>query len=163
MEVFLLHKLGWRNGYYVSTSKPHWTKKCQCRSYPQVITYDAKLPYLITSLPYRYNECDDFFKLVVACHIVAAAMKELKMQDMSDVPTFSGISDEDTIDLWMEDEEQRKTLLKCVSDEIVDKYISFQYHAKLQSSKDKVSCKIIYDSFNLLLFISRFWIMGGGC
>lgn len=34
-----------------------------------------------------FDPCEDFFVLVVEAHLVAAAMKLLQLQDVSDVPT----------------------------------------------------------------------------
>uniref|UniRef100_A0A1X7SZV1 Uncharacterized protein n=1 Tax=Amphimedon queenslandica TaxID=400682 RepID=A0A1X7SZV1_AMPQE len=36
-----------------------------------------------------YNACDDFFTVVVECHIIAAAMQYLKMATINDQPSHS--------------------------------------------------------------------------
>ena len=37
---------------------------------------------------YGYNECDDFFKLIVNSHIAVAAMKLLQMNTQEDTPNL---------------------------------------------------------------------------
>lgn len=84
---------------------------------------------------YRYNECDDFFELIVNCHIVVAAMKLLEMSSLEDIPNLPSI---DTSELWMECIERRRDVLISVCGDVVDQFISFQYNATLKSSEDKV-------------------------
>ena len=42
---------------------------------------------VITDPTKDFNACDDFFQVVVSAHIIAAAMKLLKMKSVNDVPT----------------------------------------------------------------------------
>ena len=37
----------------------------------------------------RFNECEDFFKLIINCFLLVAAMKFLKMISLSDVHSLS--------------------------------------------------------------------------
>ena len=70
----------------------------------------------------NYNECDDFFKLIVTCHILTAALKKLKMLSLSDIPTLSGVKE--PCNLWMEPCEERKATLQLLCEGIVDEFDS---------------------------------------
>lgn len=48
---------------------------------------------------HKLNECEDFFKLVVTCHILVAAMEILRMKDLNDIPTIPTVAKPQ--DLWM--------------------------------------------------------------
>ena len=37
---------------------------------------------------HRFNECDDFFRLVVTCHVLVSAMKLLSMKALDDIPSL---------------------------------------------------------------------------
>jgi L1 cell adhesion molecule like protein len=69
-----------------------------------------------------FNACDDFFNLVVECHILAAAMEALIMDNLSDKPTHHLLNEE----LWLESDDVRKDVLSCVTDEIVRKFVDLE-------------------------------------
>lgn len=56
-----------------------------------------------------YNACDDFFKAVVECHIVAAAMQYFNMSTFSDSPVHPKLKE----DLWLESLEERRDIIYC--------------------------------------------------
>ena len=61
---------------------------------------------------FRYNECDDFFNLIVNSHIAVAAMKLLQMNTLEDTPNLpTGF---DALELWMESIDKRKDVLLSV-------------------------------------------------
>ena len=59
-----------------------------------------------------FNQCSDFFKLVVVCHILAAALKHLNMVSLTDTPNVSRV--QEINDLWLENTEKRKELLRSI-------------------------------------------------
>lgn len=85
----------------------------------------------------KFNECDDFFKLIVTCYILVAAMKLLGMKSLDDVPSIPNV--DSPCDLWMESTETRGAVMKSICNDIVDKYVSFQFHLQPDVSDDKVS------------------------
>lgn len=86
---------------------------------------------------HKFNESDDFFKLVVTCYILIAAMKSLKMKALEDVPCMSGV--EEPRELWMETVEKRKSTLHSICGDIVDQFASFEFNKPPMLSKDMVS------------------------
>ena len=52
----------------------------------------------------RFNECEDFFKLIINCFLLVAAMKFLKMTSLSDVPSLPHVNQAN--ELWMESAEK---------------------------------------------------------
>lgn len=97
---------------------------------------------------HRFNECDDFFKLIVTCHVLAAAMKELGMTSLDDVPTISSF--EESHNLWMETSEQRKAVLQSICEGIVDNFVQFKFNNSRKSSNDMVSSITSYLKFHIL-------------
>ena len=53
-----------------------------------------------------FNQCSDFFKLVVVCHVLASALKHLSMASLADTPNIRGV--QEVRDLWLETAEKRK-------------------------------------------------------
>ena len=85
----------------------------------------------------NYNSCDDFFKLIVTCYVLAAALKQLNMQSLSDIPTINGVNEPQN--LWMHSIEERKGVLQEICEGIVDEFASFQFNKLPTLSQDKVS------------------------
>lgn len=85
-----------------------------------------------------YNESDDFFRVIVTGHILAAALKHLHMKSLADVPSITAV--EHPEDLWMETSEQRTAVLQSVCEDIVDKFVDFEFNKLPIPSTDKVSC-----------------------
>lgn len=69
-----------------------------------------------------FNASEDFFTLVVRCHIISAAMQYLEMESVSDVPVHRKLSD----DLRIKDNDTRMDVLKSVVDEIVLLYVNLE-------------------------------------
>lgn len=85
---------------------------------------------------HKFNECEDFFKLVVTCNILVAAMEILKMENLTDIPTIPTVAKPQ--DLWMETAENRQSIIQSICRDIVDKYVDFQFNKSPKSSNDKV-------------------------
>jgi hypothetical protein len=58
----------------------------------------------------NFNACDDFFVLVVKCHILTAAMKMLEMDDVTSIPSKKYVPDPENC--WLLPPENRKKILK---------------------------------------------------
>lgn len=86
---------------------------------------------------HKFNESDDFFKLLIKCHILVAAMEEFKMKALDDTPCLSGVSKLE--DLWMEPADRRKSVLRSICGKIVDNFVCFEFNKPPTSSKDMVS------------------------
>ena len=69
-----------------------------------------------------FNACEDFFVLVVRCHIVAAAMQYLSMKYISDAPSHPLLVQ----DLWLKSEDERRDTLQGVVMEVVLLYVNFE-------------------------------------
>ena len=89
---------------------------------------------------HKFNESDDFFRLIVTCYILVAAMELLQMKILEDVPSLSGV--EKPQELWMETAEKRKSILSSLCGDIVDQYASFEFNKPPILSKDMVSLLI---------------------
>ena len=61
----------------------------------------------------NYNACDDFFVLVVHCHILSAAMQILGMNSMDDYPSEQVLPSAEQ--LWMRSDDHRKKVLQQIS------------------------------------------------
>ena len=88
---------------------------------------------------HKFNECDDFFTLVVTCHVLVSAMKLLSMQTLDDIPSL--LDDVPAATLWMETKEKRENVLRTLCMKIVD-FSSFKFSQASSSSTDKVSVQI---------------------
>ena len=94
-----------------------------------------------------FNQCDDFFKLIVVCHMLATAIKYLKMTSLLDVPQIDGVQQPQN--LWMEPDQRRKEVLQSICEKIVFEFIAFEFNKIPKLSTDKVSfcimhaCKVI--------------------
>ena len=65
-----------------------------------------------------FDACDEFFKLIVLSHIVAAAMELLHITDMEDMqlPPNTFVAEDD----WLQDEDVCRDTLYAVSAAIVE-------------------------------------------
>lgn len=84
----------------------------------------------------KFNECEDFFKLIVSTHVLVATMNCFKMTSLDSVPTIPDFDQPDQ--LWMETAEKRQDVLHSICAEVVDKFICFEYNKHPPSSNDKV-------------------------
>ncbi len=104
---------------------------------------------------HKFNECDDFFKLVATCHILAAALQKLQMKALDDIPSISSVNQPQ--DLWMETAEKRKDVVQSICRDIVDEYASFE-------SPNLSNDKHCTDYFNIkVLFSYRYLSMARDC
>ncbi len=85
----------------------------------------------------KYNECDDFFKLIVKCHILVAALQHLNMKSLTDVPDIDSVSNPEN--LWMIQADERKTILQEICEGVVNKFASFDFNPSPAPSQDEVS------------------------
>ena len=94
-----------------------------------------------------FNACEDYFTLVVVCHILCAALEILNMNDLNDKPCCELIPS----NLQEENKDSKQQILRKVADSIVAKTVnlSLQFKDDLSSaaatSKDHVfeyACKV---------------------
>jgi len=73
-----------------------------------------------------FDPCENFIVLVTESHIVAAAMKLLKMSKLNDKPCkeYAPLGDL----TWTENSRNRKSVIDRIIDAIVDKYVRMQYN-----------------------------------
>lgn len=89
---------------------------------------------------HKYNEADDFYKLLVTCYILVAAMKHLKMKALNEIPSHGNITDPQN--LWAKTAKKRKSVLTNICSEIVDEFACFEFNKLPMESDDKVSITI---------------------
>ena len=129
LKIFLkLSQVAWKY-YYSSTSAGVHGTMYQLRN---LIGRSNVSPKPVKA----FNQCSDFFKLVVVCHVLAAALKHLNMVSLTDTPNLKGV--QDIHDLWLETAEKRKEVLRSVCGEIVDRYVCFHFQKVPTPSNDKV-------------------------
>ncbi len=83
-----------------------------------------------------FNACDDFFKLIVTCHILTASLEVLGMDSLTGTPSPAVLSDPQN--MWMETNTRRKEVFKAICEKIVDRFIHFQFNKTDTESTDKV-------------------------
>ncbi len=83
------------------------------------------------------SKYDDFFKLIVKCHILVAALLHLNMKSLSDVPDIDSVSNPEN--LWMIQADERKTILQEICEGVVNKFASFDFNQSPAPSQDEVS------------------------
>lgn len=83
-----------------------------------------------------YNACDDFFGLVVTCHILSAAMELLQMATLEDLPKHPKITD--GIDTWMQTGIERKAILEAVCTDLVDRFTTVEFNKSYKNPTDNV-------------------------
>jgi len=84
----------------------------------------------------NFNSCDDFFVLVITCHVLAAAMEYLGMKSLYDTPVESVVPNASQV--WTLNKEQWKDLLEFICAGIVNRHIPFQYHGSTAPNIDQV-------------------------
>lgn len=84
-----------------------------------------------------FDACEDFFTLVVECHVIVAAMTMLGMKTTDDIPSVQyAAQGEDT---WMLPASDREKVLSKVTEDLAEKYVNIGYNSTLSnSSTDKV-------------------------
>ena len=84
-----------------------------------------------------YNACDDFFILVISCHIVAATLAMLRMESVNDTPSADAIHNPHN--LWIESAELRKSVMERICQEVVNCYVDiFFTSSNHNDATDKV-------------------------
>lgn len=88
-----------------------------------------------------FNACEDFFKSVMECHVVAAAMHHLKMCSLSNIPCHAKLQE----DLWLLDDDARRDILIDICMEIVFKFAANFLQERTEANEkdeteDKVHC-----------------------
>ena len=91
-----------------------------------------------------FNACDDYFVLVVRCHVLAAAMQYLKMKETTELPIHAALTEE----LWMESKDKRKDVLQQIVNEIVRKFVDIEvkFNCRESTEADKVqsyACELL--------------------
>ena len=73
-----------------------------------------------------FNACDDFFHQIVHSHIVAAALKMLRMSNMDDIPSRDALDSPE--DVWMLPITERRDALRKVCKQLVDSFVKFSFN-----------------------------------
>ena len=95
-----------------------------------------------------FDACNDFFILVVTCHVLTAAMSILGMESLSATPSNDVIPDVQNV--WMLAHQERKITLDKLCEEIIDK---FRFHNTAHACSDQV-----HNYNTLLLSIGCFYL-----
>ena len=75
-----------------------------------------------------FNACDDFFELVVRCHLLVAAMEVLGMNDLDGEPSAEAIPNAE--DVWTLSTDERKMILQSIVSKIIHCYTNISYNAE---------------------------------
>ena len=70
-----------------------------------------------------FNACDNFFKVIVSSHIIAAAMELLNMSNVDDEPANESVLSPDA---WLQDDNARKDILYSISSKIVSTFTDIE-------------------------------------
>ena len=90
---------------------------------------------------HKFNESDDFLKLITTSHILVAALQILKMDDLNDIPHVPYM--ENPQDFWMETADKRKPVLQTICKEIAES-IGFQFNTIPGLSDDLVCLCLLF-------------------
>lgn len=77
-----------------------------------------------------FRACDDFFVLVVQGHVLAAAMKVLEVETLTEMPKDAEFD-------WMLSDQERKIKLEKICNTIIDKFIKVGYESYEGVASDK--------------------------
>ena len=80
----------------------------------------------------RFDACEDFFLLVVECHIIVAAMTMLEMKSLDDVPNAHYA--EEGSNTWMLPARDCEFVLNQIMRDLLDKFLDVSYNSPLSSS-----------------------------
>ena len=97
----------------------------------------------------KYNECDDFLKLIITCYILVAEFQHLKIESLSDIPKINDVNNPQ--DLWMALSHEQKSVFQLIYEGIVDEFVSFRFNQRPAPSSDKVKVLIVIFSICLLM------------
>lgn len=99
----------------------------------------------------NFNACEDFLTVIVTGHVLAAAMKVLKMSTLEDLPSS------EFIPIWTADTKERREAIERISLKIVDEFVDFTFHKK-KSTASKHNLVISYatELLSLGLFFQEY-------
>ena len=106
-----------------------------------------------------FNPCEDFFLVVIEAHILAAAMKMLKMSSVHDTPSaeFAPQGDE----TWAEVAEKRKAIVH-ISISLIDFFVHLGYKATsngtVSAGSSEKSCDGVYSYATNFLSLGCFYL-----
>lgn len=84
-----------------------------------------------------FNACEDFFVLIISCHIIAATLSLLKMTSLNDTPSADVIPNPQN--LWMQSADHRKAVLDKICQQVVDSFVDFSFgQTSCNNDTDKV-------------------------
>ena len=69
----------------------------------------------------NFDECEDFFVLVVECYVLVAALMKFGMKSLEETPS----NDVVPANLWLCDKDERKKIISGLSETVVDSFIDF--------------------------------------
>ena len=101
-----------------------------------------------------FDACEDFFVLVIEAHVVAAAMKLLGMQVLSDTPSKQYAPKGDLT--WACTDEERKPLLDRITKDIVKSFLCTDYNTSHTASSEDMA----YQYSSWLLTIGCMYLKG---
>ena len=82
-----------------------------------------------------FSACDDCFKLVITCHILAASLELLDMHSLSDSPSPAAIPDPQK--QWLESKTCRRNPRRFC-EKIVDRFVHFKFNSWGSNSTDQI-------------------------
>ena len=80
------------------------------------------------------NAHEDFFTLVVQCHILVSAMSLFGMNELDDYPCEDIVAE----DIWTHERDERKRVLDSLCQHIIDEHVTFNFNKKERQVKDPV-------------------------
>jgi len=84
-----------------------------------------------------FDPCEDFFLVAIEAHIVAAAMKMLKMASVHDIPSEEFAPQRAVT--WTETAEKWKAVLRHISSSLIDSFMHLAYKTTSPSVNGIVS------------------------
>ena len=84
----------------------------------------------------NFNSCGDFFDLVTTCHVLAAAMENLKMESADDEPSENVVPD--ACNVWTKPQDQPNTYWMLFADQLL--ISTFHFHLKIPSNPATIRC-----------------------
>lgn len=76
----------------------------------------------MTNPKQRFDECEDFFILVVESYVLASSMLKFGMKSLEDTPSTDVVPE----DVWLQSKDDRKKIINELSAELVDSFVDFQ-------------------------------------
>lgn len=114
----------------------------------------------VTTPKSRFDECEDFFILVVEAYTLVCGMELFQMTSLQDNATFPGVNDE----VWLKSDDERRTMLLGMSSAIVKEFVEFRFHdipASLSGDDDVKSHSIQVRVFTTWKYMLPMFISTG--